>query len=198
MKAILNKIKDALTEMRDDVLVIYAEKGATPFKKPLLMALPALLIAYAGIYSPSSSNLRERRIESAKLKVISAHYAEYTEVQGQRAELRRRMPLLKDKDEWLGYILTSTSKNHGLTFEALSQQEELNAGPLILVSRGASVTGPYEQVGAWLAEMENSKIFLKITSLQMTKNPGTPTSVQVKIVLSIVLPRDTSQPGGAV
>jgi Tfp pilus assembly protein PilO len=130
--------------------------------------------------------------------VISSHYAEYMDVQKQRAELRRRTPLLKDKGEWLGYILTSTSKNHGLTFEALSQQEERDAGPLILVSRGANVTGTYEQVGAWLAEMENSKIFLKITTLEMSKSPSDPTSVQVKIILSIVFPNDSSQGEGTV
>lgn len=190
MKALLLKIKNAVEEMRDDVLVIYSEKGFDPFKKPVLMALPALLILYGAVYSPSSDKLAAKRIDHENLGAISVYYSDYKDMKSRKDELRRKLPLHKDKGEWLSYILTSTSKDHGITFDSLTAQEEQVAGPLVMVTRGASVTSTYKQIGLWLAEMENSKIFLKITELNMTRSRSRSDFVQVTIKLSTIFPRD--------
>ena len=49
--ALLEKIKSAVKDMADSVVVIYAEKGIGPFKRPLMIALPSLLPLRPG-YSP--------------------------------------------------------------------------------------------------------------------------------------------------
>ncbi|MDQ7773379.1 MAG: type 4a pilus biogenesis protein PilO [Elusimicrobiales bacterium] len=193
MKSLVQKIKDAFTEMRDDIVVIHSEKGIEPFKKPLLMAAPALLILYGAVYGPSSSRLQEKQIEAEHLEAVSVHYSEYNDMQSRKAELRRKMPLAKDKGEWLSYILTSTSKSQGITFDALTAQEEQNAGPLLLVSRGASVVSTYNQIGLWLAEIENSKIFLKVTELQLSRSTGNRDLIRATIKLSTVFPKEAAQ-----
>lgn len=198
MQGLIEKIKHLVLGMRDDILVIHSEKGIEPFKKPLLMAAPALLILYAAVYSPSSVKLQEKMTEVEHLAAISVHYVDFNGMMATKSELRRKMPLAKDKGEWLSYILTSTSKNHGITFDALMAQEEQKAGPLTLVSRGASVTSTYEQIGKWLAEVENSKIFLKVTDLQIARNKLTPGTVKVTISLSTVFPNDAPQDGGGM
>jgi Tfp pilus assembly protein PilO len=198
MKGLIDKIKSAVLEMRDDVLVIYSEKGIEPFKKPLLIAAPAILILYGAVYAPSADKYAEKKIEAEHLEAISVHYSEYNDMISRKSELRRRMPLAKDKGEWLSYILTSTSKAHGITFDSLMAQEQQKAGPLLLVSRGASVTSTYEQIGKWLAEVENSKIFLKITELQISRRSAAPGMVKVTIKLSTVFPDDSAQNGGGI
>lgn len=196
MKSLIQKIKDTFTEMRDDMIVIHSEKGIEPFKKPLLMAAPVLLILYGAVYGPSSSKLAEKRIESEHLEAVSTHYTEYNDMQSRKNELRRKMPLSKDKGEWLSYILTSTSKSQGITFDALTAQEEQKAGPLLLVSRGASVISTYNQIGLWLAEIENSKIFLKITELQLSRSTGNKDLIRATIKLSTVFPKEAEQGEG--
>ncbi|KAF0126591.1 MAG: hypothetical protein FD189_915 [Elusimicrobia bacterium] len=195
MKGLIDKIKNSALEMRDDILVIYAEKGFVPFKKPLLFAAPAILILYSAVYSPSSDKFLEKQMELDHLTAVSVHYVEYNDVLSSKSELRRKMPLAKDKGEWLSYILTSTSKEHDITFDSLMAQEEQTSGPLLLVSRGASVTSTYEKIGKWLADVENSKIFLKITELQITRSPAATGMVKVTIKLSTVFPSDKSRDG---
>lgn len=198
MKGLIEKIRNSAREMKDDVLVIYAEKGMAPFKKPLLIAAPVMLILYGAVYSPSSDKYAAKKIEMEHLEAVSVHYSEYNDMLARRSELRRKMPLAKDKGEWLSYILTSTSKKHGITFDSLMAQEEQKAGPLTLVSRGASVTSTYEQIGKWLADVENSKIFLKITDLQISRRSAAPGMVKTTIKLSTVFPGDAAQDGGGI
>ncbi|HBE89060.1 MAG TPA: hypothetical protein DDW67_07985 [Elusimicrobia bacterium] len=196
MNSFIKKIRDAVTEMRDDIVVIHSEKGMEPFKKPLLMAAPALLILYGAVYSPSAAKFQEKQIEAEHLEAVSTYYTEYNDMKARTAELRRKLPLAKDKGEWLSYILTSTSKSQGITFDALTAQEEQNAGPLLLVSRGASVVSTYNQIGLWLAEIENSKIFLKITELQLSRSSGNKDLIRATIKLSTIFPKENGREGG--
>ncbi|MDT8286827.1 MAG: hypothetical protein RQ748_06935 [Elusimicrobiales bacterium] len=195
MKGLIEKIRNSVLEMKDDVLVIYSEKGMIPFKKPLLIATPVILLLYSAVYGPSSEKYATKKMELAHLESVSVHYSGYNEMLARKSELRRKMPLAKDKGEWLSYILTSTSKKHDISFDSLMAQEEQKAGPLILVSRGASVTSTYEKIGKWLAEVENSKIFLKITDLQITRRSAAPGMVKVTIKLAAVFPVDKPQDG---
>ncbi len=197
MNSIVEKIKAAVLEMKDDALVIYAERGFEPFKKPLLIAAPVLLVLYGAVYVPSSDKYQSKKLEVEHLEAISVHYREYNDMLARKTELRRRLPLAKDKGEWLSYILASTSRDHGITFDSLLAQEEQKAGPLVLVSRGASVTSTYDKIGKWLAEIENSKIYLKITQLQISRRAAAPGMLKVTIKLSTMFPaEDRASEGG--
>ena len=74
MNNLLQKIKIFLKRMLDDIVVIYEEKGAEPFKKPLLYAILPILILYFMIYSPVADKLRDKKNELANIESIIELY----------------------------------------------------------------------------------------------------------------------------
>lgn len=195
---LLEKIKVVARDMTDNVLIIYADKGLEPFKKPLLFALPVLLVVYTAVYSPLGGRLKSRTQELEKLKLISMHAADYQAAKDSYARYQRKLPLLKDKDEWLNYVMTSTAKSQGIVIDSLSSQAEAEVGNFLMVSREATVTTTYPKLGKWVAEMENSPILLKVSEMDLRKDPLTGGVVKVTIKLATIFPRfGGARPGAA-
>lgn len=195
---LLEKIKVIAKDMTDNVLIIYADKGFEPFKKPLIFALPVLLVVYAAVYSPLGGKLKNRTMELEKLKLISMHAADYQAAKDSYARYQRRLPLLKDKDDWLSYVMTSTAKTNGIVIDTLSSQAEAEVGNFLMVSREASVTTTYPRLGKWVADMENSPILLKVSEMDLRKDPLTGGVIKVTIKLATIFPRfGGASPGAA-
>ena len=183
-------------DMLDNVLMIYAEKGIAPFKKPLLFSLPALLILYGAVYSPLGVKVKTRTAAIENRRIIAAHYADYADAKTRLAAYQRRLPLLKDKEEWLNYLMTSTAKNYGISFDSLSAQTETEIGNFLLVSREADITTTYSNFGKWIAEIERSPITLKVAEANIRKDAGRVGFIKVTMKLSTLFPRFGAAPGG--
>jgi len=192
--AILEKIKAFGKDMADNIVIIHADKGIGPFKKPLMYALPTLLILYLALYSPLASRVGSKARELAKLRVIAFHATDYKAAKEKYAAYQRRLPLIKDKDEWLNYLMTSTAKNHSITVDSLSAQTESEVGNFLLISREASVTATYPNIGKWIADMENSPILLKVSEVDLRKDMSGTGLIKVRIKLSTIFPRFGAAP----
>lgn len=116
------KIKAAIKDMVDNVLIIYAEKGFLPFKRPLMIAGPSLLAIYVVIYNPISGRLSQAASEVQSMTAIAQYAGDYENVKVRLSGYQRRMPRLKDKDEWLQYLITSTARDCGVSVDALGAQ----------------------------------------------------------------------------
>lgn len=187
--ALLEKIKASVKDMMDSVVVIYSEKGIEPFKRPLMIALPSLLCLYALVYSPLSDKLRRAVGEERNMKVVAQYAGDYESAKTKLAAYQRRLPLLKDKDDWLNYLITTTAKSSGVSVDSLGAQRETEVGNYMLVSREVSATTSYGLFGKWLAEIENSPIFLRITEMNLHRDENNRGSIKVSFTLSTVFPK---------
>ncbi len=187
--SLLAKARSFFKDMADNVMIIYGEKGIEPFKKPLMIALPTLLVLYAGVYSPLGSKLSAAKTKLEVLTVVAQYASDYQDAKTRLSAYQRRLPLLKDKDEWLNYIITSTARSYGISFDGVSGQKESEIGNFLVVSREVTVTTTYAKLGKWLAEIENSPIFLRVIELDARRDANNPGTVKVTFRLATVFPR---------
>ncbi len=191
--SILLKVKSFFKDMADNIVIIYGEKGFEPFKKPLMIAVPSLLALYALVYSPTSSRLSDAKSKLENMQVVAQHADSYDEAKTKLSAYQRKLPLVKDKDEWLNYLITSSARTAGISIDSMSSQRETEVGNYLVVSRDVAVTTTYHKFGAWLAEIENSKIFLRVASLTVRRDENNANGVKVNFTLSTIFPKF---PGG--
>ena len=186
MNNLLQKIKIFLKRMLNDMFVIYEEKGAEPFKKPLLYAILPILILYFMIYSPVADKLRDKKNELANIESIIEFYEDYSNAKSMIASFQCQLPAAKDKDDWLNHVLSSNAKKHGMDFDSISAQKEIEMNNYLVVSREVSLSSTYNKVGKWVRDMENSPIFLKVTDFNLRKDPMKRGNIKVNLTLSTV------------
>ena len=191
----LQGIKTFLKARAAEVSAIYYEKGAEPFKKPMGFAAIVLVVVYFFLYSPLQSKKSVRAAEVLKYEVLSRNYQEYSDAKAKRLFYQGKLPLLKDKDEWLAYLITNSAKRCGINVDAMTAQDESSVKEFQMVSRGVTVATSYAKLGVWLADMENSPILLKVTDLSVTKAQDRVGELRVDVKFSTVFPRST---GGAI
>ncbi len=187
--SLLAKARSFVKDMADNVMIIYGEKGIEPFKKPLMIAIPTVLVLYAGVYSPLSSKLSAAKARLNVLTVVAQYASDYQDAKTRLSAYQRKLPLLKDKDEWLNYIITNTARSYGISFDGVSGQKESEVGNFLVVSREVTVTTTYAKLGKWLAEIENSPIFLRVIELNIRRDPNNPGTVKASFRLATIFPR---------
>lgn len=185
----LLRIQAFFKNVAADIVVIYSEKGIEPFKKPLFFALTVLLIIYTAVYAPLRSRMARRSAELVKFEVISQNYQEYNDAKSKLSFCQAKLPLIKDKGEWLNYVITTNAKKNGIVIESLSAQEETEISGFLMVSRSVSVITSYAKLGAWLADIENSPILLKVTELTFKRPDERVSVIQVDLKLFTIFPR---------
>lgn len=186
IKAFSNYAVNYLKEMLSEISAIYKENGIEPFKKPLMFALPGFLISYFLIYQPSVNQLNNYERELKTLQTLAPYYNDYISAKETINSYRNKLPLYKDKDEWLNFIITSSSKKVGVSIDSLLSQNEVELSGFSVVSREVMVTTTYELIGKWLVEIENSPIFLKITNFNLKKIESKVGYASVSLKLSTV------------
>jgi type II secretory pathway component PulM len=193
---ILDRAKSYFKTLVANVLIIYGEKGIAPFKRPLVIAVPTLLVLYVAVYSPIAANL-SKTTRSISGMIVVSQFAEQYEVAKLRIQgLHRRLPLIKDKDEWLSYVINSTARDVGVQVDSLSAQRENEVANYVVVSREVQTSTTYHVFGKWLAEIENSPIFLRVTDVSLQRDEASPGMVKVTFTLSTVFPRFGAGGGG--
>ena len=184
--AILQKAQSFVKDMSGNIMMIYAEKGLEPFKKPAMIAVPILLVLYAGVLNPLTSKVATSSSQLESMKVVAQYAGEYEDAKMKLTAYQRRLPFIKDKDEWLNYVITTTARAYGITFDSISAQKETEVGNYLVVSRDVMVTTTYSSLGRWLAEIENSKILLRVTDLNIRRSQDNPGTVKVSFTLATV------------
>ena len=180
------RIRAFFQNMADEVMIIYAEKGIEPFKKPLAVAVPSILVLYIAVYSPMGDKVKRAEFEIGRMTAVAESSGEYKDAKSRLTGYQRKLPLIKDKDEWLNYLLNSSGKKYNITFDGLSAQSEAAAGNFLIVSRDISAITTYDNLGRWVAEIENSPIFIRVGSFSVERDSANPGRVKVKFTVSTV------------
>jgi len=126
--------------------------------------------------------------EIEKGRAISAGAGDYEDAKTRLAASQRRLAPAKEKDDWLNSKLTDTAKLYNIPFDGISEQTEEESGNFLMVSRQVQFTCSYASMARLLAELENSRIFLRITTLVAAKDPDTG-RMKVTLKLSTVFPK---------
>lgn len=190
------KISLYLRDMLDDVRMIYAEKGIKPFTKPMGLSAAVLLALYSAVYVPLGARVGSRADQLASRRVIASRYSEYDDAKTQLIAYQRRLPLLRDKEDWLNSQLTSTARNCGISFDSQSIQTETEIGSFLLVSREVTITTTYSSFGKWIAELERTPMTLKVAAANIRKDTGRIGFIKVSMKLSTIFPKFGGAPGG--
>ena len=186
LKAFAAKAAAFLRDMADSAAMIYAEKGMEPFKKPLLISLAVIMSIYYLVYSPVQSRISARKAELEKWNLIQTHFADYESAGAKIREYQDRLPLAKDKEEWLSNLINSTAIKYGMAVDSLSAQTESEIGNYLMVSREVSLTTTYSQLGKWLADIERTPAYVRVAAAIVSKMDGPAHNVNVKLKLSTV------------
>lgn len=182
IKDSLLRFKVFFSDMTDTMLVIYTEKGIEPFKKPLFVTLPLLLLLYVGVYRPLSSKVGNAVYEIERGRAISEGAGDYEDAKARLAASQRKLAPAKEKDDWINTKLTDISKLHNIPFDGISEQTEEESGNYLMVSRQVQFTCSYASMARLLAALENSRVFLRVTTLVATKDPDTG---RLKVILKL-------------
>lgn len=186
IEKIINFFKDSISEIQS----IYAEKGIEPFKKPIMFSVPVFLIVYFGFYSPSVSKVNTLKEEVSRYELLGPLYSDYANYKNALSQHKKNLPLYKDKNEWLDYIIMTNCRKSGISPESIGAQTESElTGGFVIASKDVSIVADYFTVGKLVADIENSQIFVKITELTLKKGPQLGTvSAQFKIATVFVKP----------
>ena len=183
---IVNKINDLFTYIQ----VIYAERGPEPFKVPALIVLSITFCLYFFVYSKIEPEMMAVSSQVETLKLIANSLEEYNSIKASITEHKRKLPMYKDREEWLNYLIISTAKDLEIDIESLAPQKITESGVFIIASRDVETTLDYDTAGHWIEKLENAPVFLKITAMSMDKLEDDPTLIKLRMTISTLFIKD--------
>lgn len=165
IKNIISKYKKKIKNLIEDIEGIYIEKGIQPFQKPFLYALLTVFISYL-IYLSNKGTLKNNQIEYEKMYQLSLFANEYIDLKNNIQSYFKKIPSIKDKTEWLNYLLNTTAQRYQIDFTNVESQKELKVGNNIyVVSKQVQFTTDYQTLGKFITDLENSPVFVEISQL---------------------------------
>jgi uncharacterized protein YlxP (DUF503 family) len=182
---ILLKIKKYFKDMFLELSLIYFEKGIDPFKKPAIYGFAAILISYL-IYLPSASKKDSLKSELRQLEVISRYYNNYIQAKNDLKKYISMLPALKDKDEFLGYVLNTLASKYKISFSRIDSQKNIDTKfGVIVVYRAVQFSTDYYTLGNFIKDIENYKPFIYISSINIKKSENQTVIGTLDVDLSI-------------
>jgi Tfp pilus assembly protein PilO len=180
---LLKKLKDTISDLQ----AIYIEKGIKPFQKPLIYSLCAILISYL-IYISNTSTLKTKKNEIDNLMMLNGFYNEYTSIKQQIDNYSLMLPKIKDKDEWLNYILNTNASKYKIVFSNTESQEEVRVDTqnILIVSKRVQFTTDYNTLGLFIKDIENSSVFIEVSKLGITKSVNGIGNLDVSLTISTI------------
>lgn len=168
----INKIflefKSHIKDLFSDMQAVYLEKGPEPFKKPVLYALSAVVVSYL-IYSSNTGTLKNNKLQLEKTIQLAGFYNEYVDLKAAMKTYSKMIPSIKEKDEFLNYLLNTTASKYGITFTNIDSQKELKVDNMYFVSKQVQFSTDYDTLGNFIREIENSPVFVEVSQLSVSK-----------------------------
>lgn len=187
IKTIITKYKKKIKNLIEDVQAIYLEKGPQPFQKPFLYAFLAIFISYL-IYLSNKGTLKNNQLEYEKMSQLSSFANEYIDLKNSIQSYLKKIPSIKDKNEWLDYLLNITAHRYQIVFTNIESQKELKVGNnMYIVAKQVQFTTDYQTLGKFIRDLENSPVFIEISQLVvMKKDDNYIINIEVTINVSTV------------
>lgn len=199
IKQLLEKGRSLVNSYAETLLAIYAEKGIEPFKKPLSVCVPVLLLLYLFGYRPLGDRIASAAYKLESDRAVAESAGEFSDTRDRMTQLMAKLPPLKEKDDWLNALLANTIKKYGISFDQLSPQTELTVGNFIVASRTVEFTSTYDVVGRWLADVEATPQFLRVVTFSISRDTNNPLQVKASVTVSTIFSKSSqlTQAGGA-
>lgn len=183
---IISKINDYVAYIQ----IIYAERGFEPFKIPVLVVLGIFFCIYFFVYTKLDPKIMEFSEQLENQKTIAASLGEYNAAKARITEYKKKLPMYKDREEWLNYIIISTAKELEIELESLSPQRMTEQGAFAIASRDVETTLEFDTVGRWVEKLENAPVFIRITDFSIDRIPDAPMYVKLKMSISTLFIKD--------
>lgn len=167
-KKIFIDLRNYIKNLFSDMQAVYLEKGPEPFKKPALYAISAVVISYL-IYSSNVSSLKNNKSELEKTTQLAGFYNEYIDLKAAMKTYSKMIPSIKEKDEFLNYLLNLTAAKYGITFTNIESQKEFKVDNIYFVSKQVQFSADYNTIGNFVKDIENSPVFVEVSHLSLTK-----------------------------
>lgn len=174
----------------DYLQVVYAERGFEPFKIPVLVVLGITFSLYFFLYTPIEPKISDLQSKLDTQKTISESLGEYNDAKNTITEYKKKLPMYKDREDWLNYLIISTAKELGIEIESLSPQQITEEGKFAIASRNVETTLMFEDAGKWIEKLENAPVFIRITNASINKIQEDPAYVKLTMSISTVFLKD--------
>jgi Tfp pilus assembly protein PilO len=184
IKNILKNLKEYIKDLFSDMQAIYLEKGPEPFKKPGLFAIGAIFISYL-IYSSNTSTLKFNREELKKSKQIAEFFQEYKDLKTTFHTYSSMIPSIKDKDDFLNYILNKTASKYQITFTNIEGQKEIEIDNIYFISKQVQFSSDYNTIANFIKDIENSPLFVEISQVSLIKRQNDSSIGKIDVSLTV-------------
>lgn len=179
-----------VTDMQESMQAVYAERGFEPFKMPVLVTLGMCCALYFVLYKPLGPKIDDISYQLDTQRTISESLSEYNDTKASIIGYKKKLPMYKDKDDWLNYLIISSAKELGIEIETLQPQKITESGNFAIASRDVETTLDYNTAGYWVEKLENAPVFLRITSFDLSKIQEAPTMVKLKMTVSTMFVKE--------
>lgn len=183
---IMQKVQDYAQYLQ----VIYLERGFEPFKVPVLAVTGIIFCLYFFMYKPIEPKLMELNDQLETQRAIHESLGEYNETKNTIGDFKKRLPMYKDKEDWLNYIIISTAKEMEIELDSLDPQVLKEDGSFAVASRNLETTVEYDIAGRWIEKLENAPVFIRLTNVTMEKVQEDPSYVKLKMTVTTLFLKD--------
>jgi hypothetical protein len=183
---IMQKVQDYAQYLQ----VIYLERGFEPFKVPVLAVTGIIFCLYFFMYKPIEPKLMELNDQLETQRAIHESLGEYNETKNTIGDFKKKLPMYKDKEDWLNYIIISTAKEMEIELDSLDPQVLKEEGSFAIASRNLETTVEYDIAGRWIEKLENAPVFIRLTNVTMEKVLEDPAYVKLKMTVTTLFLKD--------
>jgi type II secretory pathway component PulM len=145
------------------------EKGAKRFGRALGAAAVMLVVAYAGIYSPSQSRSARLDKEFARVKTLVDYGAKYKDLRDQLGAAYAVLPAEMDRAQWLSNAVRDSLLAGSLVTENFTPIRESEVNGLVFQNSSVSLTVRFEDFFNWLLRVESAKPLMHMSSIELGK-----------------------------
>jgi Tfp pilus assembly protein PilO len=174
------------SEKQSQVSAKLLEHLYNPTKLRSLVTGLILIVGYVGIYMPFSGGMettsRQRSKEKTRLEL--ARDVEHLRVQFD--SFKKRLPKLKDPNEWVEYVLQGVRK-FPLKFSKMDVEDTRDLGPYKVVVMRMEFEGTFRDMDSFLSWLETNERMFRVDSVKIAPHrSGRGVLVMQMVVLGVM------------
>jgi hypothetical protein len=164
-------------------------KGSKRFGRAFGAAGFLLFAAYMGLYRPPQQKSSRLAAQIAKAKMLHDYGSQYSDLRDQLRGAYRRLPLLKDRDQWLSNSVRDSLSAGGLLSEDFKPVQEQEVQGLLFQTSSVSLNVRFAEFYDWLLRLESAKPMMHLSLLDLTKMTDKPGYNRATCEVSTVIPK---------
>lgn len=169
IKLDLKPIGEAIGGEINTVVSTLRDKGGKRFSRAFFAAGFMVFAAYVGVYRPPQMKMvrLERDIRNAKAK--AEYSAKFGELREQLGAAYKRLPDMKDREQWLTNSVRDSLTVAGLVTEDLKPVRETEQEGLIYQTASVTLSMKFAEFYDWIMRLEGAQPMLHLQTLEFAK-----------------------------